>query len=445
MPPATAVDETAPTLLIVNMRFSRLQLWGWRQLGTVDIDLSQRLTVLTGENGAGKTSILNLFGQHFQWHQEFLAVPGRNRDGQRTFRTNAGRRIVRRMISNHRQSYEESGVEIGRLDYDSGDPASLVVPANQASIAYSVGIYGQQEVDGLFITSHRAASYYQEVESLPPSFGTIQSILTEYVDVVRSRTSRYATQHKKSPLLLMKEVLLAAAIFGEGNTSVMRSPDALKVWTGFQDVLRSLLPASLKFEHLIAEPPEVILVTGTGRFAIDAMSGGLSALFDLAWQIFLRSHEKSAFTVCIDEPENHLHPSLQRSVMPQLLEAFPSVSFVVATHSPFIVTSWPDAAVYVMQHGPKGVDTEMLNFRQKAASAEETLRRVLGVPSTLPVWAENRFNEIMRRYLVVDPTVDSLRNLRRELVDAGLGDELSVAIDQIADGQRVVDDSLEER
>ncbi|MBP7722945.1 MAG: AAA family ATPase, partial [Alphaproteobacteria bacterium] len=41
----------------------------------------------------------------------------------------------------------------------------------------------------------------------------------------------------------------------------------------------------------------------------------------------------------IDEVENHLHPSMQRQVLGDFLEAFPNVCFIVSTHSPLIVGS----------------------------------------------------------------------------------------------------------
>ena len=56
-------------------KFSSLRIDGWRQFGHVDIALHPRLTVLTGANGAGKTSLLRIFHTHFGVNQPFLATP----------------------------------------------------------------------------------------------------------------------------------------------------------------------------------------------------------------------------------------------------------------------------------------------------------------------------------------------------------------------------------
>src|SRR5207249_9216056 len=115
---------------------------------------------------------------------------------------------------------------------------------------------------------------------------------------------------------------------------------------GFQNVLRIMLPASLGFKDLKVRVPDVILATGTGEFALEAVSGGIAAIIDLAWQIFIYSQLHDEFVVVIDEPEAHLHPALQQRLLPDLLRAFPRSQFIIATHNPFMVTSVADSNVY---------------------------------------------------------------------------------------------------
>lgn len=49
----------------------------------------------------------------------------------------------------------------------------------------------------------------------------------------------------------------------------------------------------------------------------------------------------------IDEAENHLHPKWQKTFIRSILELFPNLQIVMATHSPFIVGSYEEAKVYV--------------------------------------------------------------------------------------------------
>lgn len=46
------------------MNFNRLEVYQWQQFEKVDIELHDRLTILTGANGSGKTTLLNLFAKH---------------------------------------------------------------------------------------------------------------------------------------------------------------------------------------------------------------------------------------------------------------------------------------------------------------------------------------------------------------------------------------------
>ena len=64
----------------------------------------------------------------------------------------------------------------------------------------------------------------------------------------------------------------------------------------------------LGFEKIVVDIPEVMLCTKTGNFPIDAVSGGISSIIDITWQLYMFSDVSDSFLALIDEPENHLHP-----------------------------------------------------------------------------------------------------------------------------------------
>jgi predicted ATP-dependent endonuclease of OLD family len=45
------------------MIFKRLRIANWRQFRELNLEFHDRLTILTGANGAGKTTILNFLSQ----------------------------------------------------------------------------------------------------------------------------------------------------------------------------------------------------------------------------------------------------------------------------------------------------------------------------------------------------------------------------------------------
>jgi len=145
---------------------------------------------------------------------------------------------------------------------------------------------------------------------------------------------------------------------------------------GFEHVLRQVLPAEIGFKRLKISPPEVILVTKSGSFPIDSISGGIAALIDIAWQILGYADSTEPLVVLIDEPENHLHPKLQKAVLRSLLAAFPSVQFICATHNPFVVTSVPRSFVYILKHGADG--------RVVSPCANTERYAEVGIPLSMP-------------------------------------------------------------
>ncbi|WP_353254503.1 AAA family ATPase [Salinisphaera sp. PC39] len=173
--------------------------------------------------------------------------------------------------------------------------------------------------------------------------------------------------------------------------------------------------------------PDVVLVTKSGEFSLSAMSGGVNSLFGIAWQIHMYGADKNGCTVILDEPENHLHPSMQRSLLPNLAKAFPSYKFIIATHSPFIVSSNPDASVYGLVYNEnRRVVSQHLGRADLAGSPNKVLREILDVPTTLPIWVEKRISEILEKYEGGPDSEERVSAMFDELKESGLNDLLSI-------------------
>src|SRR3546814_2658222 len=116
----------------------------------------------------------------------------------------------------------------------------------------------------------------------------------------------------------MKEAIISMAAFGPGNARVKGKRESNNAIIDFEERLKQIIPKNIGFRRISVQIPDVIIETDSGRFLIDASSGGLMSLIDITWQLTLFAQTEAEFVVVIDEPENHLHPSMQREFLPAL-------------------------------------------------------------------------------------------------------------------------------
>jgi hypothetical protein len=125
----------------------------------------------------------------------------------------------------------------------------------------------------------------------------------------------------------------------------------------FRDVLREIYSCDeLKLQRDTKNLIFKIDMPGREPFGLHEMADGYAALLDIYMELVMRfedsdatvNYEQSAI-VMIDEVETHLHVELQKRVMPFLTKLFPNVQFIIATHSPFVMTSLENAIVYDLE------------------------------------------------------------------------------------------------
>ena len=94
------------------------------------------------------------------------------------------------------------------------------------------------------------------------------------------------------------------------------------------------------------------------KFKFTELADGYVAILDIVADLILRMQDENSLTriynkegiVFIDEIETHLHLSLQKIIMPILTEIFPNIQFIITTHSPFVLSSMPNAVAYDLEH-----------------------------------------------------------------------------------------------
>lgn len=98
--------------------------------------------------------------------------------------------------------------------------------------------------------------------------------------------------------------------------------------------------------------------------------------------------------VLIDELDLHLHPTWQRHVIEDLRTTFPRIQFICTTHSPFLIQSLRSGDELVMLDGQPTAQLADL-------SIEEIARGIQGVPDTSVSARYTEMKQVAKQYLEI--------------------------------------------
>jgi predicted ATPase len=400
-----------------NPIFKSLTIRGWRQFDEIDLEFHDRLTILTGSNGSGKSTLLKILaGELAQtWTPKFAATAIRV-ENRIDYASDALDTYEAAKLPGF-EKHSSSRIMIGSIVQQPGNARTLLAvpkqPQNQYEIAKTEVEGSVRRVYGLFLPSHRINASYEHIARIPTTPYSAQLAFSESVTAIRVAGDDFETAEPRTPHQQRKEALIAMNAFPLARGAVSGADLIMQ----FEKALKIMLPVGIDFRRLDFRGGEVILETGRGEFALDSLSGGLESIVDLLWQCSLLSVFAERFVVLLDEPENHLHPEMQRTILPNFMRAFANAQFVVATHNPLIATSVEESNLYFLTYneGSRRVRARLTNDRPKSGSSDEALRSFFGIPTSMPLWVQQTISELCEKYRGRKLTEKILSELRKEM------------------------------
>lgn len=344
------------------MRIDSLSVKNLRLFGddeqTIQFDSSKNITLLLGDNGAGKTSLL--YGCSILLSQFYKHFPSCS--------TKTFTEVDVRNISNSRKAdYLYAGI---KLKIDSNNTESITINmfkkgnstkntlSSELKAISDYSLEVKTKLDNEEQVALPIIAYYgTERGQIKPverrrNFNDIFPRWEVYKsDSLESATDfkRFFTWFERNEDLERREQIRQLKATGTSSYS-SHVLDAVRI------ALNKLFPNYLQNPRVETSPLRFVMDNITEpdnpiEQRLEKMSDGYRITIALVADIASRLAEanpseevsglkdplKAQGVVMIDEIDLHLHPKLQREILRRLSEIFPNVQFIVTTHSPNVV------------------------------------------------------------------------------------------------------------
>lgn len=364
------------------MRLKRLSIKNLRLYGeeeqTIEFDSQKNITVILGDNGAGKTSLLDassiLLSQFFEHFpnvskKDFRSDDVRNETNERqanymhceiSLSASPGEYPMEHNIIEDAEIIE---VLMNRKGNQTQIPDSLLKPIKDYSLAVKNVIDNNGTVALPILAYYGTERGRIDVPERRRDFNDIFPRWYSYQDALESSTNfkRFFTWFERNEDLERRERLrLWDREYTSRTLNAVRI--ALETFFAKEKLMNPrVLQSPLRFVMDDFSNPDNPL-----EKRIDRMSDGYRISIAMVADIAARMAEANPTAelsglanpleahgiVMIDEIDLHLHPVLQREVLRRLTNIFPNVQFIVSTHSPSVILGALDLVQVVkLDHG----------------------------------------------------------------------------------------------
>lgn len=405
------------------MKISAIQIKNFKCFEDVRFELHPNLNVLLGDNGTGKTSILEAFriliGSLYLGYDKYdnkITMPGVINDDIR----------LRNIDDNLEPQLPTYVCGEGYVD-------SIFMPKGKKIIKWKRAM----ESRGGKTTTRDAKDMLSVSEQIQCS---VREGLHESIPaVIYFSTDRYKKERRDTDIALNGSRMRGYFNALDSTTSTKFFLDLFYTETLDElqnkiqsPVLSAVINAvatclqckSLKYD---LKKGELMVQYAEGdSLPFNLLSDGVRCTLAMVMEIALRccllnphlkekAPELTKGIVLIDEIDLHLHPSWQLHVLNDLRKAFPGIQFIVSTHAPLVVSHLQDCKIL------KVSERQVYNFPKQNGRDANYILKSMGVDSQ----PENVRNMISRYFSLIDQGLgrtNEALNLRSEL-DCLLGSD----------------------
>ncbi|MDH0306689.1 retron Ec78 anti-phage system effector ATPase PtuA [Aeromonas caviae] len=431
-----------------------LDLYNFRRFKKLDLDFEDNVTVLIGDNGSGKTSIVDAIAKLLSWFNNNLIkedVVGRpitqteinvDADDYATisatleldkinyFEATLGRVApgytgtsltevvaIKQFASMYRKTAHNIDVILPLISYYSAERLSANAKNNVSEVAHSD--YSGNRFDAL----NDAVDGKSNLDSFP-------DLYIELVNLAHGEESSETTELKKV-ISIMENSL--RDIYGDRRPSeddpfilaLSQKKNELEAILNEErpnKYQRHLQSVNMAIETLVPDIKNIRVDRSTGKprilldnygytVNINQLSKGQRILVSLAGDIAYRLVKlnpdaieplKGTGIILIDEIELHLHPKWQQEVITGLLKTFPNIQFIITTHSPQVLSTVDKSNIRKISFNDMGeLVVKTPTFQTKGVTSADILSRIMDINSTPEniqeaIWVKNFSNALIK-------------------------------------------------
>ncbi len=318
-----------------ELELLNIELQNIGHFNKLEIDLSQQITCILGENGTGKSTILRAIA---------LSIAGTDYPSANYFDTDKIENLfkIKEVSKTAEPVYHKSG-EIILKYFTNNDKTNKIFFTNKGNNLIEIDdtYTSETTIDiGIFPIPIIAFPQIQEsntnIDAPKMPFDNNLPNLNDIIHILYNIPDKRFIEVKK---WLFTTFLLA--------TKDKKQKELLDF---FHKIISRITNEDIKINKIGGLPgnENVAVSVGNNEIPIEMISQGLNNV--LSWIGFLIKRlfelnlkeddfRKTKAIVLIDEIDTHLHPKWQRNILYVLTDEFPNIQFIITTHSPIIATT----------------------------------------------------------------------------------------------------------
>jgi predicted ATP-binding protein involved in virulence len=343
------------------MRVHRLSVKNFKRFDRLALDLDPRFTLLVGDNGAGKTSVLDALAVAASiW---LVVPPDRSLAGSRRSILPSEIRLAPVTVGDRTQFVERKPVVINAIGEIAGEPLEWTREIPKSGVRTS----SKQ--------AKQASDFIQEVFDIGAEGAGVLCPVLAYYGAGRAWLPSRARVEKGAPSGPARRWDAFYDCFEEririGDLVQWFQREAIAAgnrkgrWRpGFDAVRLAILRCVPEADALWfdGDRSDIVLSMGGQACPFSNLSAGQKMMVALIADIAIKAVTQNAYLlpedeldtdgetlpdvlrrtpglILIDELDTHLHPIWQRRVVGDLKDTFPAMQFVCTSHSPFVIQS----------------------------------------------------------------------------------------------------------